>query len=83
MSLSLNGLILFQTWKSFNRFEINRIPLIVGDQFEMLPTVITEIKEFNTPIIAVLRQQLWDEQIKSLSICSVNLKKKTNHIVLI
>ncbi len=62
--------------EEFNRFEINRIPLIVGDQFEMLPAVITEIKEFNTPIIAVLRQQLWDEQINGLSICTVNLKKK-------
>ena len=62
--------------EEFNRFEINRIPLIVGDQFDMLPAVITEIKELKTPIIAVLRQQLWDEQIKGLSICSVNLKKK-------
>jgi len=52
------------------------ISLIVGDQFEILPAVITEVKELKTPIIAVLRQQLWDEQIKSLSICSVNLKKK-------
>ena len=62
--------------EEFNRFEINRIPLIVGDQFELLPSVITEIKELKTPIIAVLRQQLWDSKIKGLSICSVNLKKK-------
>ena len=62
--------------EEFNRFEINRIPLIVGDQFDMLPAVVTEIKELKTPIIAVLRQQLWDEQIKGLSICAVNLKKK-------
>lgn len=61
--------------EEFNRFEINRIPLIVGDQFEMLPAVITEVKELKTPIIAVLRKQLWDKQIKGLSICSVNVKK--------
>jgi len=62
--------------EEFNRFEINRIPLIVGDQFDMLPAVVTEIKEFNTPIIAVLHKYLSDEEIKGLSICSVNVKKK-------
>ena len=62
--------------EEFNRFEINRIPLIVGDQFDMLPAVVTEIKELKTPLIAILHKYLWDEQIKGLSICSVNLKKK-------
>ena len=61
--------------EEFNRFEINRIPLIVGDQFDMLPAVVTEIKELKTPIIAILHQHLWDEEIKGLSICSVNRKK--------
>lgn len=61
--------------EEFNCFEINRIPLIVGDQFQLLPAVIIEIKELKTPVIAVLRQQLWDKEIKGLSICSVNLKK--------
>ena len=62
--------------EEFNRFEINRIPLIVGDQFDMLPAVVTEIKELKTPLIAILHQHLWDNEIKGLSICSVNLKKK-------